>query len=138
MMGGGTLEAAATAAATTTTAAANTAAAAAAAAAAASAAASDPYHNSNALVPLEGASAAAAAAPASAGPRRFVRQQVPDEVLNDAALNAGARRDVCGVLALLFYALKAHLRPQNRAADILPLSNPKPTSHRRAAGQLQL
>lgn len=30
------------------------------------------------------------AAPAAAGPRRFVRQQVPDEVLHDARLNAAA------------------------------------------------
>ncbi|GBF93141.1 diphthamide biosynthesis [Raphidocelis subcapitata] len=48
-----------------------------------------------ALVPHAAANAAAAAAAAppaaaaaAAGPRRFVRQQVPDEVLNDPALNA--------------------------------------------------
>lgn len=36
------------------------------------------------------ASGSAAANAAGAGPRRFVRQQVPDEVLNDPALNAAA------------------------------------------------
>ena len=42
-----------------------------------------------ALVPHASAPAAgAAAAPPPAGPRRFVRQQVPDSVLHDAALNA--------------------------------------------------